>query len=201
MQTTTIVHPLLHVCALSTLSPCKGCAKEWRLKSSAFSLCIPALRPPPHFSQTDSLAVEARAGGPEGLYIDMSIVPNGYVVWDHDIVQPPGDSDLHPKWMSPSEWASLCLAVFSQCVHTSLHRSRHKDAHVRIHPCAQPIHSIGCMIRGSLCRCMYIGTIAGVCTHAYIPESCVRSILESCVPRCVSVYVYSVCIYATYACI
>ena len=103
MQTTTNVYPLLQLCVLGILSPCRGCAKEWRLRTSAPSLCIPALRlpflssPPLALSQTDSLAVEARAGGPEGLYIDKSVVPNGYVVWDHDIVQLPGDSDLHSK--------------------------------------------------------------------------------------------------------
>lgn len=46
MQTTTIVHPLLQLCVLGILSPRRGCAKEWRLKTSASSFCISAPRPP-----------------------------------------------------------------------------------------------------------------------------------------------------------
>eukprot|EP00802_Teleaulax_amphioxeia_P004845 Tamp_04849.p1 GENE.Tamp_04849~~Tamp_04849.p1 ORF type:complete len:440 (-),score=70.68 Tamp_04849:310-1629(-) len=37
----------------------------------------------------ESTAVEACAGGPEGLFIDESLVAYGHVVWDHDVIGEP----------------------------------------------------------------------------------------------------------------
>lgn len=33
--------------------------------------------------------MEACAGGPEGLFIDESLVAYGHVVWDHDVIGEP----------------------------------------------------------------------------------------------------------------